>query len=179
MANYSYLYSSHDSGPPDPDEEPIATGRYFIPVFWIASCTLEDIYTDVDEDDEEVPYISLPASKALSQFEVNRNSLEAISPDVQKYYDEWTGLLHQLGDAQLKIDPSEVIFMTEEDDNSFREAVKFFSEANESRVNGLLRNSCLTDILDANNPNKLLEYAIVNDEITELTTSDYLIGIRE
>ena len=69
MANYSYLYSSHDSGPPDPDDGPIAAGRYFIPVFWIASCTLGDIYTYIDEDDEEMTYVSLPAAKALSQRE--------------------------------------------------------------------------------------------------------------
>ena len=179
MANYSYLYSSHDSGPPDPDGEPIATGRYFVPVFWIASCSLSDIYKYIDEDDEEMPYVSLPASKALSQFENNKKSLEAFSPDIEKFYTEWIEILRDLDNAQLKIDPSEVIFMTDEDDSSFREAVKFFGEINESTIDGLLRNSCLTDILDPNEPKKLTEHAIVNDQITELTTADYLIGIRD
>ena len=53
MANFSYLYASEVGGPPDPDDDrTLATGRYFLPAFWIASCSLENLESYVDEDDE-------------------------------------------------------------------------------------------------------------------------------
>ena len=68
MANYCYLYSSSEPGPPDPDADPIAEGRYLTPAFWLASFSLDDIYL-YEEDGEEMPYVDLPVASALGHFE--------------------------------------------------------------------------------------------------------------
>lgn len=179
MANYSLLYSSRDSGPPDQDRDRlIASGRYMVPAFWIASCTPGDLCHFIDEDDGlQRSCLSLPASKALAQFEANRAALEIISPEIADYYDEWCGILRDLGDSYLKIDPNEIIFMTDQDDSKFRAALGFFEEIDASTADGLLAYTCLTDILDRDDPKRLGEYAIVLDEVTQSTPRDYLIGI--
>ena len=180
MANWSHLYSTHEAGPPQPDSDPlIASGRYFVPAFWIASCSEDDLGIWTDEDDEEMPYVSLSIPKAISQFDANRASLEAISSDVSLYYDQWFDLLNAFEPEYLRMDLSEVIFMQDENDERFRKAVEFFDDVNQSNLEAFLSFSSFTDILDETNRGKLTDYAVVAGQSTELTASDYLVGMRD
>ena len=42
-----------------------------------------------------MPYLSLSAAKAMEQFERNRSSLEVLTPDVAKYYDDCARIVRE------------------------------------------------------------------------------------
>ena len=173
MANYAYLSLEEADGPPTYDCQ-ILEGRYFVPLFWLASSRVADCGSFEDEDGELLNYVSLPVTQALEVFQKNTEALVALCPDFADLFEPWRALLWSAGNKHLNIDANEIVFMTDDDDSGLRRAMSYFDQADEASLAELLRFTCFDHVLDGG---VMREYAVVDGESLDLTAREYLLGI--
>ena len=174
MANLAFLYNTNESGFPE-DEDHLRYGRYCVPIFWLASCEVDHIVIGEDEDGEEVPYIEVPVVEACQLFESRKELLSQLLPGSEEYYQEWSQYLESCTDTFLKIDPTEVITMTDEGADELVNSMEFMSRPDEKTLAGLFSITCIADVIDRDTKS-LRDLAMIDGEETEIAAINYLIG---
>lgn len=175
MANLSYLFASNAEGVPLYERDVvIATGRYLIPAFWLASTVSKNIKHIVDEEGDELPYLDIEVEQAISQFNKNKNILVEMCSGFESYFKSWSSLLTSINQKSIKIDPTEIIFIVNTDHNRFYKAIELFENPNSENMNAFLDLTCISDIVDKNK--NLKEKEIIGDMDISPKPSDYLLG---
>lgn len=177
MANLSYLYELSSKRMPLDDQDHLrATGRYFIPLFWLATFEKTDIDNFVDEEGNNLPYLHVNVNKAIDTFENNKQTLDKLSKDLHLYYKEWIEILQNMKSKYIAVDPTEIIFMVNTDYYLIHKAIQFFVEPTSESFDALFHLTSFPVILDGK---EIREYAVVDGNVTQIPASEYLIGCAE
>jgi len=175
MANYSQLYDSKVKGTPDEDRDRrLASGRYIVPLFWLASASIENVRSG-RRDGEKITYLEVPRDAALANFNRRTPALSSIAAGISAHFDGWLSLLTKATNSYLKIDPTEILDMVGTDPKEISLAISFFDKPSEPSLKALLSLTCLTDVIEGSPPH-LQNKARVGGVESLTPSSEYLIG---
>jgi hypothetical protein len=179
MANVSLLFCSDHEGVPQQGRDDIAFfGRYQIPLFWLASARTKDIQYVVDDVGDKLPYLDVEKRQMIQTFQGRAEVLSAIADGMSDYFERWTLALERFDTKYIKVDPTEIIFMVEQDPTEFERAVRFFEEPSDAGFMAILSVTCLTDVLEQR-PLRIRKNPIVLGERVDVSSEVYLIGYTE
>jgi len=178
MSNNSQLYDAKAKGAPDDElDRLLSSGRYIVPLFWLASATNDHLLTG-KRDGEKITYLEIPLDSALATFKSRASALSSIAAGISEHFDAWLSLLSEVSGGYLKIDPTEVLDMAGTDPSEISLAVGFFDKPSVPAFKALLSLTCLTDVIEGF-PSRLRHTAVIGGVEGSTPVSSYLLGSAE
>lgn len=178
MANFSMLFCSDSEGTPRQGRDKLAySGRYQIPLFWLASLRSSDVRYVLDKEGDRLPYTDASPASMLAAFRERVQALGTIAGGIAAHFAAWETFLQEARCGWVKIDPTEVIFMVGFDPKQFEAGIAFFEEPTLEGFNAVLSLTSLTDVLDRSvKPPVLRPRPLVTGIEINASSSVYLTG---
>lgn len=178
MANFSMLFCSDSEGTSRQGRDKLAySGRYQIPLFWLASLRSSDVRYVIDKEGDRLPYTDASPASMLDAFRERMDSLGAIAGGVAAQFAAWETFLQDAQFGWIKIDPTEVIYMVGFDPKQFEMGIAFFEAPTVEGFNAVLSLTSLTAILDRSvKPPALRPRPVVTGVEINASSGVYLAG---
>jgi hypothetical protein len=178
VANFSMLFCSDSEGTPRQGRDKLTySGRYQVPLFWLASLRPSDVRYVIDKEGDRLPYTDATPASMLDAFRERKQALSTIAAGIVVHFAAWETFLQEARCGWIKIDPTEVIFMVGFDPKQFEAGIAFFEAPTLEGFNAVLSLTSLTDVLDRSvKPPVLRLRPLVTGIEINASSSVYLTG---
>ncbi|USN48528.1 MAG: hypothetical protein H6626_05395 [Pseudobdellovibrionaceae bacterium] len=172
MSNDSSLKISNFLDSPLESGVQILAAEYYIPVFWLAMFTTEDLKTFWDIDNEvEVPYLATTVSRAIKTFEHRVSNLKKMFTNIDDYIPEWTQLQKKMTMNYVLVDLDDVLEMDEDGREQLLPALKAIDEPDVDSMVAFAKLTCFSDIFDQSS-------GTLNEVHNRPSVKEYLCGFE-